>query len=239
MRPRILITNDDSIDARGIRQLADCAAAYGEVFIVAPLTEQSAQSHAINIKTGFAIERYADFAHEAYRCASTPADCVRAAHFALKKPFDFVISGINNGFNVGEDIAYSGTVAATVEAAFLGKKAIAVSAYPGAESLDAGVLAEIAEFFKTRQLFCFCDVYNINIPERPRGIMITRQGQTHFDTAFVRDGDLWRQVGKAHFELERTERTDVWAVFNGYVSITPLVVERTDYEAFNKLTDLS
>ena len=238
MRPRILVTNDDSVKARGIKTLAECASLYGDVFIVAPAKEQSAKSHAINIKAGFPVERLTNgFAFETYRCASTPADCVRAARFALKKTFDFVLSGVNDGFNVGEDITYSGTVAAAVEAAFLGKKGVAISAYRGAEDLDPKALARIADYFISRRLFDYCDVYNVNIPERPRGILITRQGRTHFDTEFILTGGLWKQEGKHRFDLEKEKQTDVWAIANGFISVTPLVVDRTDYKAYNKLAD--
>src|SRR5690606_763523 len=125
---KILITNDDSIRARGLWELARLSKKYGDVKVLAPAFEQSGKSHAINIHAGIRMEKYAHEDIEAYSFDSTPADCVRVACFGLAWDFDIVFSGINCGLNLGEDIFYSGTCAAATEAALLGKKAVAFSA---------------------------------------------------------------------------------------------------------------
>ncbi|MCK9536001.1 MAG: 5'/3'-nucleotidase SurE [Bacilli bacterium] len=237
---RILVTNDDSVRAEGLKVLANLAAIYGEVLVVAPFEEQSAQSHSINIKNGFRLEQFEiGLKIDTYFCDSTPADCVRAAHYALRKPFDIVLSGINNGFNLGEDITYSGTVAAAVEAAFLGKKTIAFSAAVGKTHMTKELFVRIIDYFKLHHLFDYCDIYNINIPDNPRGIKITRQGKTHFYTEFVNHKNLWYQKGYHRYYLEKEIPTDVWAINNGFISVTPLTVDRTNYTVFKKFTNLS
>lgn len=219
---KILVTNDDSVKAPGLAALARHALDYGAVIIIAPLTEQSAKSHAINIKTGFEIKQYdIGIAAETYYCDSTPADCVRSAHFALQKRFDIVFSGINNGYNLGEDIIYSGTVAAAMAGVFLGKKALAFSAANYAE-VSPKVFASIMDYINLKKVFGVSRLLNINIPPAPRGIKITKQGKTQFKTEFVQENGLWHQRGYHRYELDDDINTDVWAVSNDYISITPL-----------------
>ena len=114
---KILITNDDGIQAEGIKVLVELAKQYGQVFVVAPYSNQSATSHKININCGFKAEEYFGFKDvKAYQIDSSPADCVRFAEYYLKIPYDIVFSGINSGFNLGFDMLYSGTVAGATEA---------------------------------------------------------------------------------------------------------------------------
>jgi len=233
---KILITNDDSITAGGLQNLIQLAKDYGEIKIVAPLVEQSAKSHSINIVEGISIEEYnLGIVEKTYSCDSTPADCVRAAHFALDLSFDIVFSGINNGFNVGEDISYSGTVAAAVEAVFLKKKAIAFSTNPGQPIVSQETFKTIMDFIKRNKLFDYCDLYNINIPAKAKEIKLTYQGKTNFYTQFVKKQNLWFQKGYHRYELDKNEPSDVWAINNNYISITPIKADRTNYQAFKKL----
>ena len=127
---RYLITNDDGINATGLKILAKIAKNFGDVICVAPLTEQSAKSHGLNIRTTYSVEQVADIIPgvKSYAVDSTPADCVRVAHYYLNIDYDIVLSGINNGYNLGEDIMYSGTLGAAEEGVLLGKKGIAFSA---------------------------------------------------------------------------------------------------------------
>ena len=106
---RILVTNDDGVNAQGIKILANVAKKFGEVVCVAPIYEQSGKSHCIDIKEPFVVKKYNDILPEVktYVVDSTPADCVRIAYYYLKEDFDIVFSGINNGYNLGEDILYS------------------------------------------------------------------------------------------------------------------------------------
>jgi 5'-nucleotidase len=233
---RILITNDDSVYAEGLAVLAKLAQDYGEVFIIAPLKGQSAKSHAINVQGGFSIESIdLGLEVETYACDSTPADCVRSAKWGLHKEFDLVFSGINSGLNVGEDISYSGTVAAATEAALLGKMGIAFSASETGLCYATRVFGRIMDYIMCGNLLGVGKLYNINVPDNPKEIMITRQGSTHFDTWFEKKSDLYYQKGHHQYHLENDEHTDTWAVSHGYISVTPLNFDRTDFDIYRKL----
>jgi 5'-nucleotidase len=233
---RILVTNDDSINAFGLRELVSLAKKYGDVVVVAPEYEQSGKSHAINIRRGLRLKSV-DIGLDvpAFSLDSTPADCVRIAHYGMKLDFDLVFSGINSGLNMGEDIFYSGTCAAVSEAAFINKSALAFSTYPHSQGDLRPWFDRIMEYFQAEDLLKPGRIYNINVPHNPLGIKTTFQGKTHYDTQFnLRDG-LYYQEGEHHFEREQNPGTDVWAVFNNHISITPLNSDRTDSEMMRKL----
>lgn len=234
---RILVTNDDSITSKGLWGLAEKAVNYGEVFVVAPLKEQSGKSHSINIHDGFQLSQYdSKSGMEAYTVSSTPADCVRSAYYALKKDFDIVFSGINNGLNIGEDISYSGTIAAISEGNMLGKKGIAFSSYPNNYMAVIENFAVIMDFFKNNNLLELNDIYNVNVPNNPKGIKITKQGKTHFDTRFDNIDGMLYQKGNPRHELDNDNKySDVRAIYNNYISITPLINDRTNYDVLNKI----
>lgn len=227
---RILITNDDGIYSEGIKILAKKAKKYGEVIIIAPEVEQSAKSHAINIRTAIPVKKVNIFEGiEAYSVDSSPADCVRFGLYGLKDNFDIVFSGINRGYNLGEDILYSGTVGAAMEAVLGGKKAIAFSTNPftfeGSKYFD-----EVMEYILTNELLEKHNLYNINFPKESKGIRHTVQGMTHFDTRFVVEEEGFYQKGEPHFENEIGKiESDVAAIEEGYISITPLTTDRTKY----------
>lgn len=234
---KILVTNDDSINSEGLRILVEFAKQYGEVFVVAPLYEQSAKSHYINIVDGLELAKV-DYGLgvDTYTFNSTPADCVRAAEYGLKNEFDIVFSGINNGYNLGEDIAYSGTVAATTEAAFMGKKAIAFSTSIGNFPTVLPNLKEAMDYIFMNKFLEIGNLYNINIPPEPQGIKLTKQGSTHFNTIFVKEQDLFYQRGNQRYHLDKDNiNSDVWAIINNYISITPLNYDRTDYNILKKI----
>ena len=150
---RILITNDDGIRAEQLLPLVRLAKEWGEVTVVAPLYEQSAKSHGIEIHKPFTAEKVElEEGVTAYAVDSSPADCVRFMVLGLGEQFDLVLSGINRGLNVGSDIMYSGTVAAVFEAANLGMKAIAVSTEPKAISVAWEELDRVWEYFCKHEL---------------------------------------------------------------------------------------
>ncbi|MDD4211943.1 MAG: 5'/3'-nucleotidase SurE [Bacilli bacterium] len=234
---RILVTNDDGINSEGLKLLAKTAKKYGDVIVIAPLKEQSAKSQALNIKHGFSYQRINHFLEdiEAYAVDSTPADCVRFATYFLRDEFTLVLSGVNNGFNLGEDILYSGTVGAASEGVMSGKKAIALSTKPhdfsGAERDLEKVLDYVIE-----KLLPQGDFFNVNIPVLAVGIKLTKQGSTHFSTVFLEEGREVFQRGKPNFHLdEETQDSDVYAIYENYISITPLSVDRTDYRVFDTI----
>lgn len=234
---KILVTNDDSIYSKGIYKLAEAAKSLGDVTVVAPKEEQSAKSHAIDIKNGLNLEKFdLGLGLDAYTLSSTPADCIRAAYFALKLDFDIVFSGINNGLNLGEDIFYSGTIAAISEGATLGKRGIAFSTYESNFDVVIKHFDEIIAYFKDNNLFEYNLIYNVNVPKDPRGIKITKQGSTHFDTRFDNIDGMYFQRGRPRFERDvENENSDVGAIHENYISITPLNIDRTNYEVLNLL----
>ena len=178
----ILITNDDGFEAEGIRALARFARTLGRVTVVAPKVEQSGKSHAIDFKDELEIKKI-DFpeADEAYYVSSTPADCVRFAVIGLGRKYDLVLSGINRGVNLGIDISYSGTAGAVFEAGRLGMLGIALSTYP--DTLDQALphLERVYRFLTENKLLDKTPIYNVNIPNDPKGILqirYTRQIRT-------------------------------------------------------------
>lgn len=234
---KILITNDDGITSDGLKLLVSKARKYGEIIIIAPENEQSGKSQSIEIKKGMKIKE--NFLYEgikAYQITASPADCVRFAKYGLHLDFDIVFSGINRGYNLGDDIMYSGTVGAASEAVLMGKKAIAFSSYRQGFVGIEKYFDEIMKYFFDNKLLDKGNFYNVNVGEEVKGIKITRQGYTHFNTYFEeKDGEFY-QKGNHNFELERSKtQSDVFAITEGLVSITPLTVDRTDVTLYNSL----
>ncbi|HEY8444598.1 MAG TPA: 5'/3'-nucleotidase SurE, partial [Bacilli bacterium] len=201
---RVLVTNDDGINSLGLKILAQKALKLGEVIVVAPKVQQSGKSHAINIQEGLFFEKLNDLIPgvDTYLIDSTPADCVRFAKYFLNDPYDLVLSGINNGYNLGEDIMYSGTVACATEAVFTGKKAIAFSTTPYDFSEAELRVEETLEFIFHNKLLEYANLYNVNIPLNSKGIKITHQGRTHYDTRFVLENNLVYQRGTPNFDKD-------------------------------------
>ncbi len=237
---RILITNDDGINAEGIRVLAEWAKGLGDVTVVAPKTEQSGKSHAIDFTRPIEIKRV-DFMDgvTAYSMDSTPADCIRFAHFGLKEEYDLVLSGINRGFNLGKDIVYSGTAGAIFEAGRLGINAIAFSTHPVHFDSAAKYLDKAYHFITDNSLFEQCRLFNVNIPDGEGEIRITRQGGIYFHDDFVyRGDDIWEQTGYIINDNEGDASLDTDSVRDGFVSITPLISDRTNMPVYEKIKDL-
>ncbi len=239
MAMKILITNDDGINADGIRHLVNFAKTKGEVVVVAPKLEQSAKSHAIEIRDEFEIKEQQIFEGvRAYSVDSTPADCVRYAILGLKEKFDLVLSGINRGPNLGLDLVYSATLGAVFEAARLGLKAIAFSTdFDSFENAKA-TLETVYNLFEEKKLLSVNPIYNVNIPsDKTLGVKFTRQGGIYYTDEFVYTGNenMYRQDGHCVYEGGENLDIDIDAFKCGYVSITPLLPTRTNYEILDKL----
>ncbi len=233
---RILITNDDGIKSPVLPRLIDWARRRfeAEITVVAPKFEQSGKSNSIDFTRVIEIKRYDLGAEcEAWAMDSTPADCVKYAIVGLKKEYDLVLSGINKGYNLGNDISYSGTVGAIMEAARMGCKAVALST--DVDTFDTALreLDRVFDFVEAEQLLSHTAMLNINFPsEGSRGIRITRHGGLFYTDEFVSRGeDTYIHVGDPIREGQDLT-VDIHAVVNGYVSITPLTAEKTDLEAF-------
>ena len=228
---KILITNDDGIKAEGIKLLVELSKKYGEILVVAPSQEQSAKSHCIEIKKGINVTKVEEFEGiTCYSLDSTPADCARFATYGLKYDYDIVFSGINRGYNLGDDILYSGTVGAAMEAALCNKKALAFSTKYNDFSGAVKYFDMAMEYIINNKLLEKHNLYNINIPPKVEGVRMTRQGDTHFNTKFELEKNEYYQRGEPHFELELDKKdSDICAILENEISITPLTKDRTKY----------
>lgn len=236
---KILITNDDGIDALGIRLLAEWAKKLGDVTVIAPKTEQSGKSQAIEFAHPVEIKKVSFIdGVRAYSVASTPADCVRFATAGLGERYDLVLSGINRGVNLGADIVYSGTVGAIFEASRLGFPCIAFSAYPDGQEAAAKYFDEVYDFLVNNKLFEYSSLFNVNIPHVSKGIRITYQGSEYFSDRFIKtEGEnMYLQDGDQIPDACPDDiNRDTVALEAGYISVTPLLSTRTDMSAFAEL----
>ena len=231
---KILLTNDDGIEAEGLKYLVEWAKTLGEVTVFAPKLQQSAKSHSIEIHSTYEVTRVNVFdGVEAYRVDSTPADCVRVAVLGMKKHFDLVISGINRGPNLGADIHYSGTVAACFEAALLGIKSIAFSA--AFDTFDCA-LKNIGRAYAEivgRRLLEHAEIVNVNFPAEGDEILVTRMGPAIYSDSFefLPDGTV-KPCLVCLYEGTRDLTLDTDATMTGHISMTPLHTDLTDDAAF-------
>lgn len=238
---RILITNDDGIQAAQLVPLIKWCRKLGDVTTFVPKIEQSGKSHSFQIRTPFEVKQVElEPGVTVWSVDSTPADCVRIAVLGMEMEFDLVISGVNRGLNVGADIMYSGTVAAASEAVNLGMKAIALSTPPENYDHATDCLDEIWEYICKHDLLNHNEIYNINIPADPKGIRITRQGGPYYSDDFPFIGnDMYRPDGKPVWEDSQDDTLDTDATLHGYITVTPLTINRTDMSVFHKLSKLN
>ncbi len=239
---RILLTNDDGIQATGLDSMIRWARQLGDVVVAAPRVEQSGKSHGIEIHRAFSVKKGEPIPGvTAYAVDSTPADCVRFAVLGLKEHFDLVISGINRGLNIGSDIMYSGTVGAIFEAAALGIRGMAVSTEP--HSYDGAVahMDRIWDYITRHDLFAKNSIYNINIAAGAGPIRITRQGGPYYSDDFLpEENDMYHPHGKDVFQESGNMELDTDAVLRGgFISIMPLTTNRTNLAAFDELFKLN
>ena len=234
---KILITNDDSVNAPQLLALIKRCQKLGEVTVVVPKYEQSAKSHSIEIRKAFEIRQVElEPGITAWSVDSTPADCVRFAVSGLKAQFDLVISGINRGYNLGKDTMYSGTLAAATEAVTKGLKAVAISTSVKYYDKAVSHLEEILAYLEDNGLWALNDLYNVNIPVEPRGFRITRLGDASFSEEFIPMGnDLYFPGGEPIRADGSDISRDTDACALGYISVTPMTTDRTARDVFEKL----
>lgn len=229
---RILIANDDGIYSPGIRALAVVARRFGEVRIVAPDVEQSSTGHAITHSRPLRVRRTPLDDFEAYRVDGTPADCVVLGLEAWGGA-DIVLSGINLGENVGHSVWHSGTLAAAKQAALLGCRGIAVSTPTGESQPDfADLEPHVVQVLELLLPDDSWRLVNVNIPEKPKRMCWTRQSVRHYDGHVVPIVDpLGRKMSWISVRPieEMEEGTDRWAMREGFVSLTPLSLDLTDF----------
>lgn len=239
---KILVSNDDGIFSPGLVALAEVASQFGEVRIFAPDFEQSAMGHAITIQRPLQIHPVKLLkGYEAYRVNGTPADCVAMGLFQWGGA-DLVLSGINLGANLGNDIWHSGTVAAAKQAVLFGLQAIAfsqvINGIEPAYEKQKPFIAEVLRMLTNKQA---PRLVNVNFPLDPKGIRWTHQSVREYNGKVVESQD---PMGRKHFWFsaipltEPDENSDRWAIDNGYVSLTPLRLNITDEVSLQQLQNL-
>lgn len=234
----ILVTNDDGVHSDGIHVLAAALQRHGDVLVVAPHIEASAIGHALTLRRPLRMEHLRG---HVYAVDGTPTDCVNIAFAQLYRDGvpDLVVSGINKGYNLGDDVTYSGTVAGAMEGALLGVPSMAVSLEltmgqydfrPAAEAAAAIAGAVLDRGLPSRVFL------NINVPPgKPRGMRITVQAKRNHVTVVAERIDprnkayFWIEEGENNWEPH--DRSDFQAVRDGFVSVTPLQPDLTAYDA--------
>ena len=244
-RPLILVTNDDGINAPGIRALVEVASEIGEVVISAPDSPQSGQGHAITLKDPLRLKKVKLFENiEAYECSGTPVDCVKLAKSILLKDrqIDLCVSGINHGANHSLNILYSGTMSAAMEASLEGINSIGFSLLDFSWKADfescKSYVKQLMEFVLGNGM-PNCNLLNVNIPAIPKdeikGFKVCRQAEARWIEEYVEGTDPYGQkyywlTGKFKNE-DLNDDTDVFALENNYISIVPSGHDLTKYSA--------
>jgi len=235
----LLLSNDDGIHAQGLKLLAEALAPLGKISVVAPNRNRSAASNSLTLERPIRAQKVAE---NWYSVDGTPTDCVHLAITGLLKDEpDIVVSGINNGANLGDDVIYSGTVAAAIEGRFLGLPAVAISdtSFTPNHIRDAAQVSAAMIANLTKTTLPSDVIININIPDVAkkdlRGVQTTRLGNRHKAEPVIESQDprgkpiYW--VGAAGPEQDAGEGTDFYAVNNNFVSVTPMHLDLTHYKA--------
>jgi 5'-nucleotidase len=239
---KILVTNDDGILSPGITSLARALAKLGQVMVVAPDRERSAVGHSLTLHSPLRAD---EISPGFFAVDGTPTDCVHLGiHGLLDTRPDLVVSGINKGGNMGDDITYSGTVSAAMEATLMGVPAFAVSLagdsfreadFAGAAEFAARLAAVVAKNQLPPDTFL-----NVNVPTCAlKGVRITRQGKRIYDDVLIEKQDprgrKYYWLGGGELGFQDLEGTDFNSVHSGYISITPLHLDLTNYRSFEAL----
>ena len=242
--PIILVTNDDGYRSDGIAAVADALRALGDVTIVAPIEEASAIGHALTLRRPLRLERIGPAVHAV---DGTPTDCVNVAvtHVFKRLP-DLVVSGINKGWNLGDDVTYSGTVAGAMEGALLGVQGIAVSLRQTRSDYDFRYAAQAAATLSAALLkrpLPPRTFLNVNVPKgEPKGMRVTVQaGRNHITSVAERHDPKGRSyfwIEEGQNEWHPHDRSDYEMVREGYVSVTPLHLDLTAHHALGIVEEM-
>ncbi len=237
-----LLSNDDGFESEGLWTLREGIADLGEVFVVAPSYEMSGASHSMTLRKPLKVEKIEE---RQYRVFGTPADCVLLSLFGLlpKRP-DIVVSGINKGYNMGEDVIYSGTVAAAREGVLYGIPSLSVSIGSG----DGPLHFESALHFARYVLKIMLEndlgnvLLNLNVPNLPieeiKGIKLVRLGTRVYKDPVKKISESLYEIGGEPL-WSKESGTDLESAHDGYATLTPLLVDLTDYETMRKLNERS
>lgn len=249
---KILLTNDDGINAKGIHALINELNTIAEIYMVAPDKEQSGTGHSITVFDPIkASQAKIPGIKQGWRVSGTPVDCVKLAiSRMIGEKMDLVVSGINHGPNLGTDVLYSGTVSAAAEGVIMGVPSIAVSLNSYRHDADFSFAARFTKYMVLSVMEQGIErntLLNINIPSLSpaeiKGIQITRLGVRNYDNLFEERhdprGNTYYWLGGGVLEEEQHEESDVFAVEHGYVSVTPIHLDLTDYNLLEKYRNLS
>jgi 5'-nucleotidase len=248
---KILVSNDDSLDAPGLATLVLAIKDLGEIYVVAPDSAQSGMGHAITINNMLTLKKQANFPNvkEAYSCSGTPADCVKIGlrEIMPAKP-DLVVSGINHGSNASINVIYSGTMSAAIEAGIEGIPAIGFSYcnYSWEQNMEH-IIPYIQTIVKVMldNKSASNTILNVNFPDIDaiKGVKICRQAKANWEEKFDK---RINPMGKEYYWLsgefvpyEKSEDTDLWALENGYVSVVPVKFDITDYNKIDELKNMN
>jgi 5'/3'-nucleotidase len=237
-RPLILLTNDDGIEAQGLKDLHDGLRKSGRVYVVAPAVNQSAASHSFSLRKPIKVWRLRP---RWFAVHGTPTDCLLISHHGiLKREIDLVFSGINDSPNLGDDVLYSGTVAAAIEGAMLGMPAVAVSYLEAEQNRDAAIrlLKRLVPLLLDGVL-PGKTLLNINIPPGSiKGIRVTSLGKRIYRDMAIKgtlpDGGVSYTID-GEMAFAGTEGSDFDAVYSGHISVTPLHLDMTHHAEIERL----
>ena len=245
--PIILVTNDDGVHSQGLISLFRSMQKLGDAYIIAPDRERSAVSHALTMHKPLKVEK---LRKHIYSINGTPTDCVTiGANKILPEKPVFIVSGINKGANLGDDITYSGTVSAAIEATIMGIPAFAVSLVSREKTFSASdftaaskISLQIGEYILEHSL-PYDTLLNVNVPnvnaKGIKGMKLTRKGKRIYDDSiqetFDPHGEKHYWIGGGQPYWEHGEDTDIQAVQDNYVSVTPIHLDLTNYDALKFL----
>lgn len=241
----ILVTNDDGIEAVGINELVLSLSKVANIYVCAPDSQKSACGHGITINMPLIVREWKmEGAKAAYRVSGTPADCVKVGLKKLTKDLgvtiDAVFSGTNHGANLATDVLYSGTVSGAIEGLMCGYSAVAVSVASPVATLFEGAGAIAAQVCQKmeKEGIAKGTMLNINVPHRPlaeiKGVKVTKLGIMQYEETFEMRkspfGLNYFWYGGAPAKMELEEDMDIAAIKSGYISITPMHFDLTDYK---------
>ena len=236
----VLLTNDDGINARGIQFLAQELSKLHNVLIVAPKDNRSAFSQSLTVRKSILIEEVAlSYNAKAYAITGTPADCVKMAHHLFSDfKIDLVISGINDGYNIGTDVFYSGTVGAGMQAGLLGYKAIAFSFPYKTEYFDE--FGKIALEMIDNLYNLPSSVWNVNFPSaKPseiKGKKFAPIGEVLYTDRYEKESEnSYKLEGELLYNPNGPKDCDVCLLSDGYITISPISADRTDYTVLKEV----
>jgi 5'-nucleotidase len=238
--PVLLLTNDDGVHAAGLAALAQGLDDLGEAYVIAPEREQSACGHALTLHRPLRVARLRE---RWFAVNGTPSDCVNLGvlGFLPERP-TLIVSGINHGANLGDDVTYSGTVSAAMEGTLLGVPSMAVSLVDGGSFAEAAQIARLVAARVLVEGLPARTLLNVNVPSgTPRGLRMTRLGHRVYSEKVVEQTDprgrTFYWIGAGPPQWEALEGTDMGAIHDEHVAVTPLHLDLTNHRALGAMED--